>query len=118
LKSVSEKMRIATVVNLLNRHFAKKRYALMGPGRWGSNDINLGVRVTYADINNTNLLVEIAFAKGGYTPFPVDSPRKTLEWDSCWLFSFPVSGGISMFALLIPSPVAQKCRSQSLALQK
>ncbi len=40
----------------------------MGPGRWGSNDINLGVRVTYADINNTTLLVEIAFAKEGYTP--------------------------------------------------
>jgi hypothetical protein len=68
LKTINEKMRIATVVNLLNRHFAKKRYALMGPGRWGSNDINLGVRVTYADINNTNLLVEIAFAKEEYTP--------------------------------------------------
>jgi hypothetical protein len=40
----------------------------MGPGRWGSNDINLGVRVTYADINNTTLLVEVAFAKEGYTP--------------------------------------------------
>ena len=40
----------------------------MGPGRWGSNDINLGVRVTYSNINKTKLLVEIAFAKDGYTP--------------------------------------------------
>ena len=40
----------------------------MGPGRWGSNDINLGVRVSYSDINNTRLLVEIAFARDGYTP--------------------------------------------------
>jgi len=40
----------------------------MGPGRWGSNDINLGVRVSYSDINSTRLLVEIAFARDGYTP--------------------------------------------------
>ena len=68
LPTVEGKMRIAQVVNLLNKHFSGKRYALMGPGRWGSNDINLGVRVTYADINNTTLLVEVAFAKEGYTP--------------------------------------------------
>ena len=61
-------MKIAHVVNLLNKAFTERRYALMGPGRWGSNDINLGVRVTYADINNTKLLVEVAFAKEGYTP--------------------------------------------------
>ena len=52
----------------LNKRLAGKRYALMGPGRWGSNDINLGVRVSYSDINNTRLLVEIAFARDGYTP--------------------------------------------------
>lgn len=40
----------------------------MGPGRWGSNDINLGVRVTYSNINRTKLLIEIAFAKEGGTP--------------------------------------------------
>jgi hypothetical protein len=68
LKTYEEKMRIATVVNLLNKHFIDKRYALMGPGRWGSNDINLGVRVTYADINSAKLLVEIAFAREEYTP--------------------------------------------------
>jgi hypothetical protein len=62
------KMKIAAVVNLLNKHLAGRRYALMGPGRWGSNDINLGVRVTYSNINTTKLLVEIAFAKEGGTP--------------------------------------------------
>jgi hypothetical protein len=68
LPTYEAKMRIAGVVNLLNKHFADRRYTLMGPGRWGSNDINLGVRVTYSNINNTKLLVEIAFAKEGYTP--------------------------------------------------
>ncbi len=68
LKRYEEKMKIAGVVNALNKHLATNRYALMGPGRWGSNDINLGVRVTYADINKAKLLTEIAFAKEGYTP--------------------------------------------------
>jgi hypothetical protein len=68
LESYEQKLKIGTVVNLLNKHFGGKRYGLLGPGRWGSNDINLGVKVTYADINRTKLLVEVAFAKEGYTP--------------------------------------------------
>jgi hypothetical protein len=41
----------------------------MGPGRWGSRgDIKLGVSVTYSDINNTAVLMEIAAKKGNYTP--------------------------------------------------
>jgi hypothetical protein len=68
LKTYEEKLKIASVVNVLNRHLSLKHYALMGPGRWGSNDINLGVRVTYANINKAKLLMEISFAKEGYTP--------------------------------------------------
>jgi len=68
LRTIKEKMEVSTVVNLLNKYLADKRFALMGPGRWGSNDINLGVRVSYADINKAKLLVEVAFAKNGYTP--------------------------------------------------
>jgi len=68
LDTFEKKLKVANVVNLLNKHFSEKRYALMGPGRWGSNDINLGVQVTYSSINNSKLLVEIAFAKEGYTP--------------------------------------------------
>jgi len=41
----------------------------MGPGRWGSRgDIKLGVNVTYSDINNTAVLIEIARKKGNYQP--------------------------------------------------
>jgi hypothetical protein len=68
LKTYDEKMKVAGVVNLLNKHLSGKRFALLGPGRWGSNDINLGVRVTYANINKARLLMEIAFARDGYTP--------------------------------------------------
>jgi len=68
LQTYEEKLKIAVVVNVLNRHLSSRSYALMGPGRWGSNDINLGVRVTYANINSAKLLMEISFAKEGYTP--------------------------------------------------
>jgi hypothetical protein len=68
LPSYEAKLRIAGVVNTLNKVLGDSRYALMGPGRWGSNDINLGVKVTYSNINRTKLLVEIAFTKEGYTP--------------------------------------------------
>ena len=63
-----EKVEIGHVVGEINRLLAGKHYALFGPGRWGSNDINLGVRVGYEDINNTLILGEIAFESGGSTP--------------------------------------------------
>ncbi|MDR1710029.1 MAG: PEP/pyruvate-binding domain-containing protein [Candidatus Accumulibacter sp.] len=68
IASVDGKLRVGWAVGQINKRLAGKRYALLGPGRWGSNDIKLGVRVTYADINATRLLVEIAFARDSYTP--------------------------------------------------
>ncbi|MFO8088703.1 MAG: PEP/pyruvate-binding domain-containing protein [Desulfatiglandaceae bacterium] len=68
LGSFEDKMAVAGAVNALNKHLAGKRFVLMGPGRWGSSDINLGVRVTYSSINKARLLMEISFTKDGYTP--------------------------------------------------
>jgi hypothetical protein len=68
LSSYGEKVAVGRVVGKVNRFLEGKRYALFGPGRWGSNDINLGVRVGYGDINRTLMLGEIAFEEGGSTP--------------------------------------------------
>ena len=47
----------------------KRRFILMGPGRWGSRgDIKMGVQVSYSDINNTAALIEIARKKSNYMP--------------------------------------------------
>jgi len=60
---------VGRTVGKLNRALPRRRFALMGPGRWGSRgDIRLGVRVTYSDISNTALLVEVARRKGAYVP--------------------------------------------------
>lgn len=68
LATYEEKLAVGRVVSKLNRLLENKRYGLFGPGRWGSNDINLGVRVGYEDINRTLVLGEIAFEANGSTP--------------------------------------------------
>jgi hypothetical protein len=68
LATYDEKFAIGRVISRLNSLLQEKRFAFFGPGRWGSNDINLGVRVGYEDINNTLILGEVAFARENYTP--------------------------------------------------
>ncbi len=60
---------VGRAVSKLNKILPKRQFILMGPGRWGSRgDIKLGVPVTYSDINNAAVLIEIARGKGGYVP--------------------------------------------------
>ena len=60
---------VGRAVGHLNRILPKRRFILVGPGRWGSRgDIRLGVPVTYADISNCSVLVEVARRRGGYVP--------------------------------------------------
>ncbi|MBN1633206.1 MAG: PEP/pyruvate-binding domain-containing protein [Ignavibacteria bacterium] len=60
---------IGRAVGKLNKVLPKHQFILMGPGRWGSRgDIKLGVNVTYSEINNTSMLIEIAKKKGNYVP--------------------------------------------------
>jgi pyruvate,water dikinase len=69
LPSAEAMRRVGRAVGRLNQMLPKRRFILMGPGRWGSRgDIKLGVSVTYADINNTAVLIEIARRKGDYVP--------------------------------------------------
>jgi pyruvate,water dikinase len=69
LDSLERLLAVGRAVGKLNKVLPKRQFILMGPGRWGSRgDIKLGVRVTYSDINNTALLVEIARRTGDYTP--------------------------------------------------
>jgi pyruvate,water dikinase len=59
---------VARAIRLLNQELADRAFILMGPGRWGSRDMRLGIRVGYSDINNTRMLIEIARQKDGYLP--------------------------------------------------
>jgi hypothetical protein len=60
---------VGRAVGRLNKLLPKRQFLLVGPGRWGSRgDIRLGVPVTYSDINNTSLLIEVARQQGNYLP--------------------------------------------------
>ncbi len=68
LHDMTIKQELARAVGRLNKRLEDERFILMGPGRWGSINIDLGVHVTYADIFNTRVLIEMAVAHNGYIP--------------------------------------------------
>lgn len=55
---------IGHIVRNLNGCLPKKQFVLLGPGRWGTCDSKLGVKVGYADINNTAVLIELITTSG------------------------------------------------------
>lgn len=97
------KLEVGRVIGRLNKILEKETFILMGPGRWGSSNLDLGVRVGYADIYNTKVLIEIAartddggrpelsygthffqdlVEAGIYAlPLHLDHPRSQLKWE-------------------------------------
>ena len=62
---------VGRIIGRLNKILPRRQFTLMGPGRWGCRgDIKLGVNVTYSDINNTAMLIEIARKQRDYMPDP------------------------------------------------
>jgi len=68
LPTRERRLEVARVVGRVNHALPPKSFILIGPGRWGSNDILLGVPVRYADINRCRLLIEVAWQKNGFAP--------------------------------------------------
>jgi pyruvate,water dikinase len=70
LANLQEKRALGRAVGKLNEtlHKQEGRFILMGPGRWGSSNIDLGVNVSYADIRDVAVLVEVARVEAGHEP--------------------------------------------------
>jgi pyruvate,water dikinase len=70
LASLEVKKKLGRMVGQINRHpeIKEHKIIMMGPGRWGSSNINLGVNVTYSDIDNASVLVEVALEEAGQIP--------------------------------------------------
>ncbi len=100
LPSFEQLERVGAAVGRLNSILPKRRFILMGPGRWGSRgDIKLGVRVNYSDINNTAMLIEIARKKGDYLPevsFGTHFFQDLVEAEIKYLPLYPDDPGILM----------------------
>jgi hypothetical protein len=59
---------VARAVGKVTEALRGKRFALIGPGRWGSWNPQLGVPVKYAEIAGALLLVEVARRRATYVP--------------------------------------------------
>lgn len=69
LATHQDMLAVGRAISMLNSILPKRQFILMGPGRWGSRgDIRLGVSVTYSDIKNTSMLIEIARKHMDYVP--------------------------------------------------
>ncbi len=66
--------KIATEIEVLNRTFQQegKNYILVGPGRWGSNDSNLGIPVKWSQISAARIIVE-----SGLSNYRIDPSQGT-----------------------------------------
>ncbi len=65
------RQQIADTITALNDLLPSERFGIIGPGRWGSLDSQLSVPITYSDICNTQMLIEIS---------PPYSPRPELAF--------------------------------------
>jgi predicted nucleotidyltransferase len=99
---------VGKAVGELNKLLPRRQFILMGPGRWGSRgDIKLGVGVTYSDINNTAVLIEIARKTGNYMPdlsFGTHFFQDLVEARIRYLPLYPDDGGFLNLNLLHRAP--------------
>ncbi|MEN6581794.1 MAG: PEP/pyruvate-binding domain-containing protein [Armatimonadota bacterium] len=70
IESVDTKKLLGRLVGRINSHpnVEQGGVIMMGPGRWGSSNIDLGVNVGYSDIDNASVLVELAREEAGHVP--------------------------------------------------
>jgi hypothetical protein len=70
IEDPSLKRALGRVVGRVNALLSgsEDRVLMLGPGRWGSSNIDLGVNVSYADITHTAVLVELAREEAGHLP--------------------------------------------------
>ncbi|PIE21894.1 MAG: pyruvate, phosphate dikinase [Planctomycetota bacterium] len=98
LEDAAQMREIGRAISRLNDVLPKRRFILVGPGRWGSRgDILLGVPVTYSDIHNSAMLIEVARRQGNYIPdlsFGTHFFQDLVEADIRYLPLYPDEDGV------------------------
>jgi pyruvate, water dikinase len=94
--------RLGRIIGELNTHprLMAGKMMMMGPGRWGSSNPALGVNVSYADISNTAVLVEIAGGGHGSA-----TPAGAGDWRSERRYAPEVSFGTHFFQDLVEDQI-------------
>jgi hypothetical protein len=60
LATPAQKNQIARLIGRINQHLEGECFILIGPGRWGSNNPDIGIPVGYGDIYHARALIEVA----------------------------------------------------------
>ena len=68
LESQAQKVALARLIGRINLKLKDENFILIGPGRWGSNNPDIGIPVSYADIYRARALIELS--AGGRAPEP------------------------------------------------
>lgn len=64
----ADRLAVTHLVGRINRASAGRTLLLIGPGRWGTSDLWLGLPVAFADINNVKALGEIVAMHDALVP--------------------------------------------------
>jgi hypothetical protein len=70
LQTPSSRHELARYVSKLNTALEDESFILIGPGRWGSSNSDLGVPIDYGDIYHSRALVELTGEGLGLAPEP------------------------------------------------
>ncbi|MEA3439204.1 MAG: PEP/pyruvate-binding domain-containing protein [Chloroflexota bacterium] len=68
IETPAARSELCRALGRLNKALADEVFICIGPGRWGSNNPDLGVNVGYGDIFNTSALIELAGEGIGSAP--------------------------------------------------
>ena len=70
LPTESARAEVGRSISKLNTALADQVFICVGPGRWGTRNLDLGVFIGYSDIYNTSALIEVTGEEIGLTPEP------------------------------------------------
>ena len=93
LPTQAARAELSAVIGRLNAALAGETFICVGPGRWGTSNPDLGVRVGYGDIYHTRALVELTGKDIGSAPEPRSARissrtwwnRRSIRWLSTWM---------------------------------
>ncbi|MBN1854766.1 MAG: hypothetical protein JW829_18685 [Pirellulales bacterium] len=96
--SIQDRYEVARLLGRLNRVASRERpgrIMLLGPGRWGTSSPELGIPVTFSDINRSSVICEIVCMHEGLIPdvsLGTHFLNEFVEMDMLYLALFPHRG--------------------------
>jgi len=70
LPTKQERLALGRAIGRVNARLEEERFICVGPGRWGTNNPDLGIHVGYSDIYHTRALIELSGREISNEPDP------------------------------------------------